>query len=227
MMGSSISVEEGARWLAKMAARDGVVSPREESLLRKYAYTYGLDAAYITGLANSIAEQAAEPEVVYITPSEYRGRKFEDFIVSLCSDASRFTLLSWRSDKISGSTFPLDNLLPDLHLQHKLEEKEVEYLIECKYRSSWGENGIDLSSQIKRYKDAAKDKKVELFIAIGIGGSSSNPEELFMVPGRMIKKDNVIDKFRYSKCRCEMTPEGFHKYINHYFNKRVFKIRTK
>lgn len=108
-----------------------------------------------------------------------------------------------------------------------MKKKEVEYLIECKYRSSWSENGVDLSSQIKRYKDAAKEKNVELFIAIGIGGSPSDPEELFIVPGRMIKKDNIIDKFRYVKCRCEMTPEGFHKYINHYFDKRVFKIKTK
>lgn len=123
MRSNSISVEEGARWLAKMAARDGVVSPREESLLRKYSYTYGLDATYIIGLANSIAEQTAEPEVVYLKPSEFRGRKFEDFIVSLCSEVPRFTLLSWRSDKISGNTYPLDNLLPDLHLRHKLEEK--------------------------------------------------------------------------------------------------------
>lgn len=36
----SFSVEDGAEWLAKMAASDGVVFPREESLLRKYVCTY-------------------------------------------------------------------------------------------------------------------------------------------------------------------------------------------
>lgn len=140
-----------------------------------------------------------------------------------CSDKSRFKLLAWRGDKISGSTFAADTLLPDLHVRHRLDKKDVEYLVECKYRSSWGEDGIDLSSQYMRYHFAAKDSGKELFIALGVGGSPSDPEEFLLIPGRMVKLDKKIDRERFIKCACPKTPDGFHDYINHYFNKRVFK----
>ena len=111
-----------------------------------------------------------------------------------------------------------------MHLRHRLDVSEVEYLIECKYRSSWGEGGIDLSSQFVRYHFAAKDRGTELFIALGVGGTPSNPNEFYLVTGRMVKLDKKIDRARFGKCLCPKDADGFHEYINHYFNKRVLNI---
>lgn len=219
----TISINEAARWLAAMAAMDGVVSPNERKLIKDFTDTYGIEAKSLYRMAFAIANNVDVPEVEFISRPEMVGRMFEDFVVSLCSDKSRFKLLAWRGDKINGEVYALENLLPDLHLRHRLDAGEVEYLIECKYRSSWGDDGIDLSSQYVRYHNAAKDRNVELFIALGGGGTPSNPDEFFIVPGRMVKLDKKIDRDRFIKCQCPKDPEGFHAYINHYFNKRVFK----
>lgn len=222
-MTKSISLYDAARWVASMAATDGVISPRERKLLKEFADTYGFNVTALYRMAYAIANKVDMPEVEFIDYAEQKGRQFEDFVVSLCSDKSRFKLLAWRGDKISGDTYAVENLLPDLHLRHRLDVQEVEYLIECKYRSSWGDEGIDLSSQYVRYHNAAKDKQMELFIALGVGGIPSTPDEFYLVPGRMVKLDKKIDRTRFIKCQCPKDPESFHKYINHYFNRRVFK----
>lgn len=174
-------------------------------------------------MAYAMAGKVELPEVAQVGPAELKGRRFEDFVVSLCSDKSRFKLLAWRGDKIVGQTYALDNLMPDLHIRHNLNGKDVEYLVECKYRSSWGEDGIDLSSQFPRYRHIAKECGLELFIALGVGGLPANPDEFFIVPGRMVRFDKKIDRARFLKCLCPKDAVGFHKYMEHYFNKRVFK----
>lgn len=215
-----------ARWLARVAAADGAISPSERKVLSEFAKAYGLDAGKIIRLAYGMTNEF-EQEVVIAHPNEIKGRQFEQFVVSLFADKSRFNLLAWRGDKISGATYAAETLLPDLRLRHRLDVAKVEYLVECKYRSSWGEEGIDLSSQYVRYHFAAKKSGLELFIAIGIGGSPSNPDELFIIPGRMVKLDKKIDRARFIKCLCPKTPEGYHNYINHYYNKHVFKKNKK
>ena len=219
----TISINEAARWVAAMAAMDGVVSPNERKLIKDFAGTYGIEAKSLYRMAYAIANNVDIPEVEFISRRAKVGRMFEDFVVSLCSDKSVFKLIAWRGDKINGEVYALENLLPDLHLRHRLGAGEVEYYIECKYRSSWGDDGIDLSGQYVRYHNAAKDHKMELFIALGVGGTPSAPDEFFLVPGRMVKLDKKIDRDRFIKCQCPKDPEGFQAYINHYFNKRVFK----
>lgn len=217
-----ISPSTAARWLARMAAADGAISPTERKVLADFARAYNLDPAKIIRMAYGMSNEFQQ-EVVLADRNEIKGWQFEQFVVSLCADKSRFSLLAWRGDKISGSTYAAETLSPDLHLRHRLDTAVVEYLVECKYRSSLGEDGIDLSAQFKRYRFAAKDSGLELFIALGIGGTPSDPAELLLVPGRMVKFDNKIDRKRFSKCLCPKTPDGFHAYINHYFHKRVFK----
>ena len=218
-----MKIQEAAKWLARLAAVDGVVSPRERQVFKEFADTYGVDIKYLYRYAFALAHEVANPEVEYLNPSEYKGRKFEKFVVSLCSDKSRFRLLAWRSDKIVDGTYAAENLLPDLHLRHHLDDRDIEYFVECKYRSKWPEKGVDLSEQFLRYHFAAKNQGLELFIALGIGGSAAAPEELYLVPGRMGRKDMHIDPNRFKKCLCPKTPDAFHSYISHYFQKRSFK----
>ncbi|MDE5970088.1 MAG: hypothetical protein K2G74_04575 [Muribaculaceae bacterium] len=216
-MPKTISLYDASRWVATMAATDGVVSHNEREILREFAETYDFNVTALYRMAYAIANRVEMPEVEFIDYAEQKGRLFEDFVVSLCTDKSRFKLIAWRGDKISGQTYALENLLPDLLLRHRLDDTEVEYLIECKYRSSWGEDGIDISGQFLRYLSAAKEKGTELFIALGVGGSPSNPDEFFIIPSRMIKRDKKIDRDRFIKCLCPKDPEEFHDYIQSYF----------
>ena len=191
-----------------MAAMDGVVSPNERKLIKDFAGTYGIEAKSLYRMAYAIANNVDVPEVEFISRREKVGRMFEDFVVSLCSDKSIFKLLAWRGDKINGEVYALENLLPDLHLRHRLDAGEVEYYIECKYCSSWGDNGIDLSSQYVRYHNAAKDRKVELFIAMGVGGTPSDPDEFFLVPGCMVKLDKRSTATASSNANARKTPRA-------------------
>lgn len=225
-MTKNINIFEVAKQLATMASADGVISSSERHLLKDFAEANDIDSGKLIRMAYAMVSKVDLPEVEQVDPAEMKGRQFEDFVVSLCSDKSRFKLMAWRGDKIVGHTYALENLLPDLHIHHKLSNTIVEYLVECKYRASWGENGIDLSSHFSRYSLAAKDNGLELFFALGVGGSPSNPDEFFIVPSRMMKHDKKIDRTRYIKCLCPKDPAGFHNYIERYFIKRVLKSTT-
>ena len=222
MEDSMMNVDDVARLLTRMASADGVVSQNERKILKEFAGRFGLDQNYLYRLAHAQTNDVHIPDVETINPSEYKGRMFEEFVVSLCSDHSIFRLLSWRSDKIVGNTYAAENLMPDLLLRHKLENGNVEYYIECKYRSQWGE-GVDLSNCYDRYHREAKKSRKELFIALGIGGTPSDPDEFLLIPDRMVRHDKIIDSTCFVKCHCDKTADAFHAYIQHYFDKRVFK----
>ena len=104
-----------------------------------------------------------------------------------------------------------------------INDCEEEYFIECKYRSSWGEGKIDLSSQFMRYYKYAQSAGKELFIALGVGGTPTSPEEFLIVPVRMIGYSKSIEQHRFKPCYCDKSSEAFHKYITNYFAKRVPK----
>lgn len=219
-----ITALEAGRWLARMAAADGVVSPNERALLKEFAETYGLDTKYLYRTAHAISNCVEDPEVEYYSSGKMKGKRFEEFVVSLCVNKAIFELLSWRGDKTSGEIYAKDSLLPDLLIRHKLEKATVEYFVECKYRSTIPEEGLDISTQIERYKKMTNDdKNREIFVALGVGGSSSAPESLYIIPVRMIKIGIPIKLDKIKKCLCN--PINFHGYINHYYEKRIFKSK--
>lgn len=149
---------------------------------------------------------------------------FEDFVVKLTADKTRFTRLNWSSDKFIDGIYSLDSLMPDLYLRHHIDVGVVEYYVECKYRSSLQDGVLSISSQLRRYRRMIfSEGTSELFIAVGIGGTPDAPKQFYVIPNRMIKKDAVIHIEDYNKCLCTQTPDGFHDYINHYFSKRVYK----
>lgn len=215
----SISIRKAALWIAKMAATDGVITPAERMLLKEFAEAHDIVPHTLLRMAYAIANKVDVPEVEFITKSEMKGRLFEKFVVQLTSDSSRFTRLNWSSDKYVDGIYSLDTLMPDLYLRHRLDFGTVEYYVECKYRSSLPDGILDINSQMRRYhRLIAVNGMGELFIAIGIGGSPSKPEHFYLIPSRMIKKDEVIHIDNYIKCLCPQNPEGFHNYINNYFS---------
>lgn len=120
---TSASVREAAQWMARMAATDGVVTPSERLLLKKFCESYGIAANSILRMAHAIVNKVEIPEVEFISQSEMKGRKFEEFVVHLASDSSRFTLLNWSSDKYVDGVCSLDSLMPDLYLRHQLDSE--------------------------------------------------------------------------------------------------------
>ncbi len=210
----SIPILEAAKWLARMAAKDGVVSANERKLLKEFAEKYDLDYKYLYRLAHANSTDVEIPEVELISASKWKGRKFEEFIVSLCSDKSCFKLLSWRSDKTCGDTYPIDSLMPDLHIRYSSDDMEIEYFIECKFRSKLPDGILDLSNHIDRYRRMTESNKPHrLILALGIGGTPNNPDSLYIIPDESIPDDGIINIEDCKVFFCNITPESFRTYL--------------
>lgn len=200
-----------------MVAADGVVSPKERKLLKEFADTYGLEPSSIIRLAYGFTKEAVQ-EVEIANPNEIKGRRFEEFVVSLLLVKNKTRLIAWRSDKIINGIYAAETLYPDLEIAQKLDTRTMKYFVECKYRSSWGNGTIDLSSQFLRYYFHAKKNEKELFIALGIGGTPSAPEEFYLIPGRMIGYDKVISRDRFKSYLRNQSTNDCLTYISQYFN---------
>ena len=222
-MADYISIYEAAKWLAEMAGADGEITPNERKILKSFAEKYGVDFSKLTRMSYAISE-VNEQEVQYVNANVLKGRQFEELVVSFLADKSIYRLLAWRSDKIVDGIYAAENLLPDLQIKQRIGDVEVEYFVECKYRSSWGSVGKgDLSKQILRYLSYAKECGKELFIALGVGGTPDNPEMFYIIPSRKFYNCPSIPKYRFKPCICEPTAEAFKNYMCYYFKKRILK----
>jgi hypothetical protein len=113
-----------------------------------------------------------------------QGRLFEEYIKNLFNQDS-FQLKRWRkSALIPPDTFISDICYPDLELIF-VGKDNYPFAVECKWRSAFNINGkIDWASpeQIRTYLHFERKRAMPVFIAIGVGGSASNPKKLFVTP---------------------------------------------
>ncbi len=88
----------------------------------------------------SVTESTAQLEKPSKTPEEdskAKGNAFEDFVVNLLADW-RLKLLDRTQDAVSTAGVVAESCKnPDLHIQQKRGNGEIDYYIECKYRSNW------------------------------------------------------------------------------------------
>jgi hypothetical protein len=92
--------------------------------------------------------------------------------------------LEWTGDKFVNGTYAQSNRNPDFTLKFKMKDVDVDFSVECKYRSDYYKNGVEWCSdkQMEFYKSFAHEKKRPVFVVIGLGGKPDSPEELFIVP---------------------------------------------
>jgi hypothetical protein len=110
-----------------------------------------------------------------------KGKAFEAYVIDLFLEEHQVQLLSRVSDYYKNGKYAQDNKTPDL----KFKYKKNLFSIECKYRTSFAaNNSITWASeyQINNYKKFETENNTKVFVAIGIGGSPTNPEEVYLVP---------------------------------------------
>ncbi len=111
-----------------------------------------------------------------------KGFLFEKYIVQLL-DKKYFKVIEWRSDKIADNgLFAETSKLPDLEIVYMDGQAEFKLAIECKWRQSFYNDGIDWSNknQIDNYVTYQHKNRLPVFVAIGIGGTPSKPNELYL-----------------------------------------------
>lgn len=147
-------------------------------------------------------------EVPEAKTEKQKGDDFEKYVVQKFSK-SYFSVLEWASDKYVNGTYPKSNTHPDLTLKFKFKDTDIDFAVECKYRSDYYKNGVEWCTerQMSNYQAFAKEKGIKVFVVIGIGGVATAPEELYIIPLTEInaifldkaflgkyRKDNFKDK---------------------------------
>jgi hypothetical protein len=118
------------------------------------------------------------------TPSETKGTEFEKWV----ADQFRrdlFQLKHWSGDKRTANGVSADSdRNPDQLWNLKLGNKNYPFAVECKWRSGFSRGSIDLAKtyQVKTYYRYAQDERIPVFIILGVGGSPSAPDDLYIVP---------------------------------------------
>jgi hypothetical protein len=137
------------------------------------------------------------------------GLEFEKFI-SQRFDRNSFELVEWRGDKYHEGVYAKSNQYPDMEwvLNHQFAKKS-KFAIECKYRKTTDINSsVELCKdyQLNNYKEFEKNKNMPVFIVLGIGGTPTNPEELYIIPLRIL--NNAIINLKSFKKFKKRNPLG-------------------
>lgn len=154
--------------------------------------------------------------------SKEKGNDFEGYVVDLLS-ASGVSLKEWNQGTTSpGGTYAENELKPDLFISDSKGSSSLEYWVECKYQSRLAQTGFEIEEyQLNRYKKYQGSSRKKVLLAVGIGGESSAPERLYMVPLDSLSRYKHIPQ-RYLD-KYEVTPHSrLSVHIRDYFFNEVF-----
>ncbi|MCG6142802.1 restriction endonuclease [Leptospira mtsangambouensis] len=120
------------------------------------------------------------------------GHEFEQYVAELfTSQGNYFSIIEWTPDNSKKhKNFRVEsNQNPDLVIQYNPTKEK--FAVECKFRSGLyknrtAPNGAVLKwsypEQIKRYKQFSIERKIPVFVVIGLGGEPDDPEYMFCIP---------------------------------------------
>ncbi|MDE6079012.1 MAG: hypothetical protein K2G35_03000 [Duncaniella sp.] len=168
----------------------------------------------------------AETEKPAVDQSKAKGAAFEDFVVNLLADW-RLKLLDRTQDAVSTAGVVAESCKnPDLHVQQKRGKGEIDYYLECKYRSQWKDGAVTFEDwQLNRYRQFQRDNRRKVVLALGVGGSPSAPATFMLVPLDSIKGNSV--KQIKTEFVVEPSSSALVEYMNTYFSKVFSKSRQK
>lgn len=140
-----------------------------------------------------------------LTEPEEKGRAFEEYVVSHFNK-KYFTLKEWRGDKYYEGNYAESIRYPDMEYEFSLDGKIISFAVECKWRSKFSNEWITWATeeQADIYRKFEKEKDMPVFVVIGVGGSPSEPEQVYAVPLRVLKlniakEDYIRDFMREDK----------------------------
>lgn len=170
--------------LITIATADGQLTKNEQKLLQEKATELGLNHTDFSGKIEKLLQSKQnDKETTVIDKSKEKGDNFEKYIVQKFSK-KYFTIVEWAGDKYINGKYAETTLQPDLKIKFKYNDISVDFAVECKYRSDYYKNGIEWCSerQLQNYKKFAIEKNMIVFIAIGVSGLATEPNELYIIP---------------------------------------------
>ena len=178
-----------------------------------------------TTVENSVS-QPIESVNLTVDKSNEKGDAFEDFVVNLLADW-RLKLLARTQDAVSTAGVVAESCKnPDLHVQQKRGKSEIDYYLECKYRSQWKDGAVTFEDwQLDRYRQFQRDNRRKVIFALGVGGTPSAPASFMLVPLDSVKGNSI--KQIKTEFAVEPSSSALVEYINNYFSKVFSKAKHK
>ena len=143
------------------------------------------------------------------------GYIFEKFIVSKF-DTEFFTVVEWRGDKEHNGVYPLSGRNPDLEIIFSSNSfTNVKFAIECKWRRYYVENGIQWANdyQLRNYRKFQVQRKIHVYLIIGVGGNPSTPTDVYIIPLDCIK-NTFLSRDQMEKFKRDIPEKRFFLYPN-------------
>ncbi len=177
----------------EMAIADGILTDNERKIIKQIAEKKGLDyGKTLKDIETRIAESNLDSETELIDFEKKNGYDFEKFIVKKF-DKKFYNVKEWAGDKFVDGIYADTTPQPDLLMELRLGKEIFEFSVECKWRQNLYSDFVKIAykEQFDRYKNFEENRKIPVFIAIGIGGKADSPEKLYIVPLRRINSNFI------------------------------------
>jgi hypothetical protein len=179
----------------------------KESQIRINATVSAMESSYdkLQSKYDQFITEVADFDVPVASDNYYnilKGRRFELYIACRMVNEKGCDIIEWTPDKGFVAGLKVEaNSNPDLVLK---QADGQTIAIECKYRSKiesmrkfpdaviWCSYG-----QLKCYERFAEERKIPLFVALGIGGDARDPDSVYMAGFK--EMNNLSDYGEYDK----------------------------
>lgn len=181
---------------------DGVLTPKEEKLIREIALNEGKDSEMtINQIKKELEESEEDNETELIGINQKAGLDFEKFVIQKF-DRKYFKIRNWASDKFVDGRYADTTTQPDIQLSLNLRGQSYPLAVECKWRNQSKGEFVRFANdgQLERYRKFGDQENHPVFIVLGIGGKPSNPDELYVLPVSELNKP-LIHKAALGKYR--------------------------
>jgi len=124
--------------------------------------------------------------------------------------------LLYVNDKASHEHVTERSKYPDIVFRHL--SSNTKFAVECKYRTDWELNGktpqIEWAEEhnIENYLQFSEERKMDVVIIIGIGGTAEKLEEVYAAPLHALKKFTYARKKYLEQFRLT-DPNGYYRFI--------------
>jgi hypothetical protein len=191
------------------------------AFILKYQYKAGSIVGELEEVVQpySFKTSFSNPIPIYVSNkinngNEEKGREFEYFVLDRFNQRF-FTLLEWQGDKSHNGRYALSNMNPDMVFRFKSSMHCIHFAVECKWRKDTTNGLIEWARdyQLDNYKNFANQRRMPVFIILGIGGSPANPESVFIMPineiySNILSEEQLGKYYRFRKSNFYLQPES-------------------
>lgn len=165
----------------------------------------------------AVKSEPAPVDTKQVDVRKEKGNQFEDVVVNLLADW-KFKLLDSTQDAKSSAGVVAESCKnPDMHVAQKRGKSEIDYYLECKYKSQWKNGVAEFEDwQLDRYRKFQRENRRKVIIALGVGGTPSKPATLRLVPLDSIKGNTI--KEVHTQFAVSPTSDALYNYMNSYFS---------